>query len=222
VPQAVQPRRPEGRPVWREAEGVDGQGPSAQLQGAKRAQVVTRPRWRRQYPVSDHETTMHVWRAGCCARHPSRLRTVRSWPYGADMTSDIGTAIIAAVSALGGVSLGALLSRRNEKTAQAERLLVNAINDAVTAIAEVAQTKSQEAQARYGSALSRIALYASPTVVTAFRRFQDEANTTTIEGRSLLIDAVLVARHELGENDIDRDDLHVLLFGSKDCVGPQL
>jgi hypothetical protein len=138
------------------------------------------------------------------------------------MTSDLGTAIIAGVSALAGVSLGALLNRRNEKKTQAERLLVNAINDAVTAIAEVAQTQSQDARARYGSALSRIALYASPTVVAAFRQFQDEANTTTVEGRALLIDAVLVARHELGEKDIDREDLHVLLFGSKDHARPQL
>jgi hypothetical protein len=125
----------------------------------------------------------------------------------------VSTAIVAAASALLGVSLGALLNRRNEKRAQADRLLVDALNDAVAAIADVAQTQGREAQARYGSAVGRIALHASPPVVAAFRRFQDDANTTTTDGRSRLLAAIQVARHELGHESADEGDLGVLLFG---------
>ena len=114
---------------------------------------------------------------------------------------------------LGGVALGALLARRNEKRARTDRLLAEALNDAIAAIAEVAGGTGPEAQTRYASAVGRIALHASPTVVAAFRRFQDDATTTTPDGRARLIVAVQRARLELGHETVDGDDLGVLLFG---------
>ncbi len=80
------------------------------------------------------------------------------------------------------------------------------------AIAEVAQGGGREATVRYASAKARIALYASPVVVTAFRRFQDEANTATAEGRALLIDVVLAVRSELGKQATNRADIEKLVF----------
>ncbi len=132
------------------------------------------------------------------------------------MTSDLGTVVIASVSALAGVSLGALLNRRNEKQAEADRLLVSALNDVVAAIAEVTQTNSSEAKARYASAMARIALYASPVLVTAFRVFQNDANTITADGRSRLANAVLAARQELGLESVNTNDVYPLLFGAGD------
>jgi hypothetical protein len=127
----------------------------------------------------------------------------------------VSTAIVAAASALIGVVLGGVLNRRNEKRAETERLLVDALNDAIAAIADVAQTQSREAQARYGSAVGRIALHAPPHVITAFRRFQDDANTIDADGRSRLLTAVQLARHDLGHESADEGDLGVLLFGPR-------
>jgi len=129
------------------------------------------------------------------------------------MTSGLVTAVVAVVSALGGVSLGAVLTRRNEKRAQAERLLVEALNDAAAAIAEVAQDESPGARARYASAVARIALHGSPLMVATFRRFQDDATTETIDGRSRLLAAMMVARTGLCHQEAAEDDLAVLFFG---------
>lgn len=134
------------------------------------------------------------------------------------MTTGLGTAAIAGAAAVIGVLCGALLNRRNEKQAEADRLLVSALNDAMIAIAEVAQGGGREALARYASAKARIALYASPTVVTAFRRFQDDANTVTADGRALLIDIVLAVRHELGKQATSQTDIEKLVFGREDAT----
>jgi len=130
--------------------------------------------------------------------------------------STIAAGLVAGFSALGGVSLGALLSRRNEKQAHTDRLLVDAINDAIAAVAEVAQTQSAEAQARYGGALARIALHGSPEVVAAFLAFQRDGSTVTPEGRGLLAAAVEVARRELRRGPVTTDALRILLFGRSD------
>jgi hypothetical protein len=122
--------------------------------------------------------------------------------------------VITFVVGLGGVGLGAVLARRNTKRAAGDRLLVEALNDVVGAIAEVAGGAGASAQSRYGSATARIALHASPNVVAAFRDFQDDATTTTREGRARLLRAVQVARRELGHADVDHRDLAVLFFGS--------
>ena len=96
---------------------------------------------------------------------------------------DAVTALITFAAGLGGVILGGWLARRNEKKAQGERLLVQAMNDAATAIAEVASGEGRAAQNRYASAVSRIALHASPDVISRFRSFQDDATTSTADGR---------------------------------------
>ncbi|HEX5374678.1 MAG TPA: hypothetical protein VFW48_00815 [Solirubrobacterales bacterium] len=125
--------------------------------------------------------------------------------------------VAAALSTLGagliGIILGALLARRNEKRAQGERLLVEALNDAATAIAEVAGGEGKSAQNRYASAMSRIALHASPRVVSQFREFQNDPTTATQDGRTRLINAVQQARLELGHGKASDEDLAVLLFG---------
>jgi len=112
-----------------------------------------------------------------------------------------------------GVVLGALLTRQNNKRAYGERLLVEALNDAATAIAEVAGGEGKSAQNRYASAVSRIALHASPGVIAKFRAFQDDPTTTTTDGRARLIEAFDAARKELGHKDADEEDIAVLLFG---------
>ncbi len=124
------------------------------------------------------------------------------------------TALITFAVGFGGVILGGLLSRHNERRAHGERLLVEALNDAATAIADVAGGEGKPAQSRYASAMSRIALHASPAVIARFREFQDDATTTTPDGRLRLIEAVLEARRELGHGRVDSEDLAVLLFGS--------
>jgi hypothetical protein len=48
------------------------------------------------------------------------------------------TAVIALAVGFGGVGLGGLLTRRNERRSHAEGLLTQALNDAVAAIADVA------------------------------------------------------------------------------------
>jgi hypothetical protein len=122
------------------------------------------------------------------------------------------TAAIGVAAGLGGVLLGGFLSRRNERKAQGERLLVEALNDAVSAIAEVAGG-DRAAQQRYASAVSRIALHSPPYVLESFRLFQDDATTVTGEGRKRLIRAVQAAREELGHRPARDEDIAVLLFG---------
>jgi hypothetical protein len=118
-----------------------------------------------------------------------------------------------------GVVVGGLLARRNEKKAQGERLLVEALNDAATAIAEVAGGEGRSAQNRYASAVSRIALHASPSVVAEFREFQNDATTSTADGRVRLINAIQAARRELGHGDANDQDIAVLLFGDSEPDG---
>ncbi len=80
------------------------------------------------------------------------------------MTSEAITGVVAVASGLGGASLGALLARRNgallarrnDKRAHADRLLVDALNEAFGAVAEVAHGAGREALASYASAVSRI------------------------------------------------------------------
>jgi hypothetical protein len=120
--------------------------------------------------------------------------------------------IATALVGLGGVALGAALARRHSKQATTERLLVEALNDLVGGIADVSNG-IPGAQARYASALARIALHGSPAVVLAFRRFQDNASTVTPDGRAALVSAVQEARRALGQDVIEDDDLAMLLFG---------
>lgn len=126
---------------------------------------------------------------------------------------DAITALITFGAGLAGVGLGGFLARRNEKKSQGERLLVEALNDAITAIANVA-SGDPDAQARYASATARIALHAPPAVVTAFREFQDDATTVSPDGRARLLAAIQAAREELDHGNVSNDDLAVLLFGS--------
>jgi hypothetical protein len=127
---------------------------------------------------------------------------------------DVAVALITLAVGLVGVVLGGLLARRNEKRAQGERLLVEAFNDAATAIAEVAGGEGKEAQNRYASAVSRIALHASPAVISKFRDFQEDATTSTVGGRARLIAAVQEARKELCHGQAPDDEIAVLLFGN--------
>jgi hypothetical protein len=114
-----------------------------------------------------------------------------------------------------GALLGAWLTRRNEKRAAAERLLLDTLSDVVDAIAAVAGGGGRDALQRYASAMARLALHASPEVVTAFRRFQDDATTATADGRARFLAAVAAARHELGAKEADGTDLAVLLWGTR-------
>jgi hypothetical protein len=127
---------------------------------------------------------------------------------------DLAIALITLFVGLLGVVVGGFLTRRNEKRSQGERLLVEALNDAATAIAEVANGVGPTAQHRYASAISRIALHGSPSVIAAFREFQDDATTSTDEGRARLLAAVQQARQELGHVEASDQDIAVLLFGS--------
>jgi len=126
--------------------------------------------------------------------------------------------VITAIVGFGGVALGALLTawltRRNERRSRAEDLLVQALNDAVAAIAEVAHGGDRDAQAHYASASSRVALHGPREVVEVWRRFQDEGNTNTEAGRASLLAAVQAARRNLGHEPVSDADLRVLLFGS--------
>ena len=123
----------------------------------------------------------------------------------------IGALITFAVG-LGGVLLGGFLASRNEKKARTERLLVEALNDAVTAIAEVAGGDSR-GQQLYASAASRIALHASPELVAEFRRFQDCGSTVGADGQHRLVAVLQAARAELGLDEASTEDIAVLLFG---------
>jgi hypothetical protein len=123
------------------------------------------------------------------------------------------SALITFAAGLAGVVAGGLLSRRNEKKALGERLLVEALDDAGTAVAQVAGGEGRAAQTRYASALKRIALHASPSVILAFRGFQEHGTTETLDGRASLISAVQAARRELGHANAPDEDIAVLLFG---------
>jgi hypothetical protein len=133
---------------------------------------------------------------------------------------DAAAALFALIVGFGGVVLGALLTRRNEKQSRADDLLAQALNEAVAAIAEIAN--GADAQAPYASALARIALHAPPEVVEAWRRFQDDATTITDDGRARLVTALQAARSQLGHDSVSDADLHVLMFGpdSQRLAGP--
>jgi hypothetical protein len=117
------------------------------------------------------------------------------------------------VVGLAGVSLGALLARRNEKRAASERLLADALNDVVGGVADEANGMTG-AQARYASGMARMALHGSPRVVSALAQWQREATTTTPRGKRLLATAVIEARRELRHGEAEDDDLSLLLFGT--------
>jgi hypothetical protein len=148
-------------------------------------------------------------------------RRRKFWPVGLESWPRMEV-IAALVAGVVGVALGTWLARRNEKRAATERLLVEAINDLVDAIAGVAQGDPR-AQARYASALARISLHGSPEVVRAFRDHQDTATTVTPEGRQRLMAAIQAARKELDQKPLDTSDLEVLLFGppsQREIVSP--
>lgn len=111
-----------------------------------------------------------------------------------------------------GVVVGGLLARRNARRDHADQLLAETLNDLVAAIADVA-AGDDEAQRRYASAVSRIVLHGSPTLIAAFEAFQRDATTETEDGRRRLIAAVQSARHELGRDRVDEQAAGVLLFG---------
>jgi hypothetical protein len=123
------------------------------------------------------------------------------------------TALIALVVGFGGVRLGALLTRHNERQSRADALLTQALNDAVAAIAELAAEGGASAQAHYASASARIALHGPPEVVEPWRRFQDEGTTNTENGQICLVTAARAARKVLGHEAVSDADLRVLLFG---------
>jgi hypothetical protein len=124
-------------------------------------------------------------------------------------------AVLAIAAVALGAGLGAYLARRNERASHIDRLLAEALNDVVAAIADVAGGEGSPAQARYASAVSRIALHASPEVVSAFRAFQDHATTYTTDGRTRLVEALQLARADLGHKPAAPDDLQTLLFGGQ-------
>jgi hypothetical protein len=121
-------------------------------------------------------------------------------------------ALVTVAVGFGGVALGALLARRNERQSRSDVLLVEALNDATAAIAEAA-SGSEDAQRRYASAVARIGLHAPPEVVRAYRLFQDDATTLTDDGRDRLVAALQLARQRLGHGTVSELDLRVLLFG---------
>jgi hypothetical protein len=128
---------------------------------------------------------------------------------------DAAAALIALAVGFGGVLLGAALTRRNDRRSHADALLAEAANDAIRAIAGVASSNSTDAEAlpRYASAVSRVAMHATPSVVAAWRSFQDSATTETAEGRARMVAAIQATRVQLGHGSASDADLHVLLFG---------
>lgn len=128
--------------------------------------------------------------------------------------------MVALVVAVAGGVIGAGLARRNEKRAHADRLLADALDDLVGAIADVA-AGDQDALRRYAAATSRLVLHGSSTLVEAFRLFQVEPTTGTTDGRRRLIAALQAARRELGRPNIDEEAASMLLFGHADDNRPQ-
>ena len=127
---------------------------------------------------------------------------------------DAAGALIALVVGLGGVLLGALLTRNNERRSRGDDLLAQAVNDAIDATADAVRPRPPaDARARYASAVARIALHGAPPVVETWRRFQDNATTATDDGRTRMVAAVESVRAQLGHGSVAASDLHVLLFG---------
>jgi hypothetical protein len=128
---------------------------------------------------------------------------------------NVALPVVSFVVGILGVVLGAWMTRRNEKKATAERLLIEAVNDALKAIASNAHVGGAETKAAYASAVSRIGFHGSPAVVSAFGRFQDDATTVTADGRRRLLAAVILTRAELGQTAADESDLSILMFGAE-------
>lgn len=122
------------------------------------------------------------------------------------------TVVVSVLAGLVGIVVGAVLARRNAREEHADKLLADALNDLVSAIADVAGGDA-DARRRYASAISRIALHGSPDLVEAFRAFQRNPTTCTDDGRRRLIAALQAGREELGRRRIDDDAARVLLFG---------
>ncbi|MGB0871995.1 MAG: hypothetical protein ACPGWS_03625 [Solirubrobacterales bacterium] len=131
------------------------------------------------------------------------------------------------VGTFGGAFFASKLARRNTRLAESDRLLCEAVNDAVAAISDVAALNrhgrthvdpvaSMQAQARYGSAMSRVAIHASPEVIEAFAKFQRNADTGTAAGRKSLIDATNAARRSMGRADAPEEALSTLHFGASE------
>jgi len=127
----------------------------------------------------------------------------------------VAQAIVTICLGVGGVALGALLARRNDRRAHADRLLAEALNDLVAAVAEVANGGGLDAQARYASATGRIALHAPSEVVEAFRAFQADATTGTADGRAQLLHALQTARRTTGADAVTDEQLAILIFGAE-------
>jgi hypothetical protein len=109
-------------------------------------------------------------------------------------------ALIALGVGFGGVVLGAMLTRRNDRRSHGDVLLADAANDAVRAVAAVASSNSTDAHAQtaYASAVSRLALHGTPPVVAAWRSFQNDATTETTDGRVRMVAAIQATRAQLG------------------------
>jgi hypothetical protein len=126
---------------------------------------------------------------------------------------DVTALIVGLVGVALGSLLTALLTRRNERRSRGDDLLAQAANDAIDAISQVARRTSPDAQARYASAVSRVAMHGTPQVVKAWRSFQDDATTETEDGRARMVTAIQSTREQLGHGSASDADLHVLLFG---------
>jgi hypothetical protein len=111
------------------------------------------------------------------------------------------------VTGLLGAFVVAFLSRRNARNDHADKLLAEALNDLVAALAADANG-DLEARQRYSAAMSQIVLHGSPELVAAFRAYRSDPN------RELLIAAVQAARRELGRPPVDTADAAMLLFGA--------
>lgn len=128
--------------------------------------------------------------------------------------------VVSMLAVLGGVVLGALLTRRHDKQATMERLLVEALNDVVGAIADAANGVPG-AGARYASGMSRLALHGDAEVVRAFARFQEITNTGSKEGRDALVAAIHEARQRLKLGELRDEEVSTLLFGPRQRSGSQ-
>ena len=122
------------------------------------------------------------------------------------------TALVALVVGFGSACLGAFLARHYDRQSRSDTLLAEALDEAVAATSEVAHGVPH-GQARYASAVGRIALHGPPRVVEVWRAFQDDATTETDDGRARMVAAVQAARKHLRHGPVSDTDLHVLLFG---------
>ncbi len=121
-------------------------------------------------------------------------------------------AALTIVAGTGGIALGAWLAWRNSRRAATDRLLVEALNDLVAAVADVAGG-DQRARRRYASAMARLLLHGSPHVIDAWHEFQLTSDTGTADGRRRFIAAVQVSRRDLGRPTVDELAAAHLLFG---------